>query len=118
MKELDKYYPDFLDSEVISLLKRVKKITWGEFLNSGIFSKWLTPIVAGYSYGNQTDRDIAAFICEKLPGIDHDSEGFDRYQWTCLEASHPGRYLYMRSLKLRVMKVSTSSWKRPETVMV
>ena len=118
LAELDKFYPDFLNSEIISLLKRVKRVTWGDFLNSGIFSKWLIPIVTGYEYGNQIDRDVAAFICELLPGIDHDSEGFDRYQWSCLEASHPGRYLYMRSLKLRVMKVSTSSWKKLETSLI
>ena len=85
-------------------------VSWGEFLNSKIFSQWLIPIVSGHEYGNEIDREVAEFLCEKLPGIAFDEQGFDQYQWSFLEASHPGRYLYMRSLKMRLMKVSTSSW--------
>ena len=114
-KDLEKYCPDFETSEIVSLVKRVKNVSWGGFLNSHIFSKWLIPLLTGNEYGSEIDRRIAESICLLLPGIDHDSQGFDRYQWSFLEASHPGRYLYMRSLKLKLMRVSTSTWQKLET---
>ena len=102
---MGKYCHVVLPDQILALIERVNVFTWGEFLNSPIFSNWLQPVISGERFENNDDLQIAAKLCSKLPGLISDDEGYTCYQWTVLEASHPGRFLHMRSLKQKIMQV-------------
>ena len=106
LKELGKYYPNISSDQIISLVDLVDHFTWGDFLNSPLFSKWLQRLISGDTTETDTDVISASHLCTKLPGLHADADGYTSYHWTALEASHPGRFLHMRSLKQKVMMVS------------
>ena len=106
LKELSKYHPDISSDQIIPLVDLVDHFSWGDFLNSPLFSKWLQRLISGDTTETETDVISASHLCTKLPGLHADADGYTSYHWTALEASHPGRFLHMRSLKQKVMTVS------------
>ena len=85
--------------QVRKRLEFIDNFTWGDFINSNLFQRWLAPIITGHESADDADDCQAKAISALLPGRD------GSYVWALLEETHPGRYIHMKSLKLRVLKV-------------
>ena len=105
LAELEDALGSFTEADTVySHLARVQKLSWGDFLCSVLFRRWLMDIVYGRREAGDNDYDRTAVLISRLPGLE-DSGSLPGRGWNTYEDTYPGRFINMRTLKHEIMQV-------------